>query len=104
LVGQFAPGAKLGVWRPAGAVADHLPIRAHNQTGPPLRQAHPGLQMRHCSAFGGEPYHFFERSSRSAAASSICSANSFFSFAFLSASAFSRLASETKDGYGVHVA
>src|ERR1700758_1973397 len=30
---------------------------------------------------GGGPYHFFERSSRSAAASSICSARSFLSFA-----------------------
>jgi hypothetical protein len=30
------------------------------------------------------PYHFFERNSRSAAASSICSARSIFSFAFSS--------------------
>lgn len=38
---------------------------------------------------------FFARSSRSAAASSICSASSFFSLAFSSSSAFRRFASET---------
>src|SRR6266851_2084982 len=43
----------------------------------------------------GGPYHFFPRSSRSAAASSIDSARSFFSFAFSSSIAFSRLVSET---------
>ena len=96
LIGQLAqPGAQLRVRRPARAVADHLPIRADDRTGPPLRQAHHGLQMRDRVALGGGPYHFFDRSSRSAAASSICSASSFFSFAFSSSSAFSRLASET---------
>ncbi|MGY3238107.1 hypothetical protein ACVWZ4_001236 [Bradyrhizobium sp. USDA 4472] len=68
----------------AGAIADHLPIRTHDRAGPPFRQAHDGLQMRYRSALGGGPYHFFERSSRSAAASSICSARSFFSFPFSS--------------------
>lgn len=42
--------------------------------------------MRDRLAPGGRPYHFFDRSSRSAAASSICSASSFFSFAFSSSS------------------
>src|SRR6056297_2358890 len=42
----------------------------------------------------GGPY-IFESSSFIAAASSICSARSFFSFAFSSSSALSRLASET---------
>src|ERR1700722_17996387 len=51
--------------------------------------------MRDAFALGGGPYHFFDRSSRSAAASNICSANSFFSLAFSSSSCFSRLASET---------
>src|SRR5258708_35400387 len=51
--------------------------------------------MRDTFALGGGPYHFFARSSRSAAASSICSANSFFSLAFSSSSCFRRLASET---------
>src|SRR5690606_23748085 len=44
---------------------------------------------------GGGPYHFFDRSSRSAEASSIWSARSFFSFAFSSSRAFRRLASDT---------
>jgi hypothetical protein len=35
-----------------------------------------GPQMRDCLALGGGPYHFFDRSSRSAAASSIASASS----------------------------
>src|SRR5690606_4009103 len=64
-------------------------------TGPTLRQAHDGLQMRDGFALGGGPYHFFDRSSFSAAASSIWSANSFFSFAFSSSRAFRRLASDT---------
>src|SRR6195256_3923625 len=51
--------------------------------------------MRDTFALGGGPYHFFARSSRSAAASSICSAKSFFSRAFSSSSCFRRLASET---------
>src|SRR6202035_479419 len=51
--------------------------------------------MRDTFALGGGPYHFFARSSRSAAASSICSANSFFSLAFSSSSCFRSLDSET---------
>jgi hypothetical protein len=39
--------------------------------------------MRDSFALGDGPYHFFDRSSRSAAASSICSASSFFNLAFL---------------------
>src|ERR1700675_1835921 len=51
--------------------------------------------MRDTFALGGGPYHFFARSSRSAAASSICSASSCFNLAFSSWSCLSRLASET---------
>src|SRR3984885_14688817 len=51
--------------------------------------------MRDAFALDGGPYHFFDRSSRSAAASNICSANSFFSLAFSSSSCFRRFASET---------
>src|SRR5690606_11533154 len=64
-------------------------------TGPTLRQAHDGLQMRDGFALGGGPYHFFDRSSRSAEASNIWSASSFFSFAFSSSRDFRRLASDT---------
>src|SRR5581483_5647926 len=82
LVGEVTqPAPESRVRRTAGAIADHLPIRAHDRAGPPFRQAHNGLQMRDRSALGGGPYHFFESSSRRAAASSICSAKSFFSFA-----------------------
>src|ERR1700674_1597494 len=51
--------------------------------------------MRDSLALGGGPYHFFDRSSRNAAASNICSASSFFSLAFSSSSCRSRLASDT---------
>jgi hypothetical protein len=44
---------------------------------------------------GGGRHHFFAATSFSMALSSIASASSFFSFAFSSSSAFSRLASET---------
>src|SRR6202041_3647200 len=76
-------------------MAVHLAFRVKGETAPPFRQAHHGLKMRDAFALGGGPYHFFDRSSRSAAASNICSANSFFSLAFSSSSCFSRLASET---------
>jgi hypothetical protein len=46
------------------------------------QQPHDSLQMRNRSALGGGLTIFFERSLRRAAASSICSAGSFFSFAF----------------------
>ena len=46
-------------------------------------------------ALHGRRHHFFETSSFIAARSSICSANSFFSLAFSSSSAFSRFASDT---------
>lgn len=58
LVGEVTQPATEGrVWSTAGAIADHLPIRAHDRTGPPFRQAHDGLQMRDRSALGGGPYH-----------------------------------------------
>src|SRR6056297_3670853 len=95
-VGQIPqPLAQLRLGRPSGLVADHLAIRPDKAAGPPLRQAQLDLQMRNGFALHGGPYHFFARSSFIAAASSICSAKSFFSFAFSSSSALSRLASET---------
>src|ERR1700722_5553656 len=92
-IAQLRP--KLGVRGPARAVTDHLAIRPDDRAGPPFRQAHHGLQMRDAFALGDGPYHFFDRSSRSAAASNICSAKSFFSLAFSSSSCFNRFASET---------
>src|SRR5690606_4027738 len=94
-IGEVAqPVAQRAVIRAARAVADHRAVGADDTTGPPLRQVHGGLQVRNGGALGGGPYHFFARSSRSAAVSSICSASSFFSFAFSSSSAFSRFASD----------
>ena len=46
-------------------------------------------------SLGGGRHHFFELMSLSIALSSIVSASSFFSLAFSSSSAFSRLVSET---------
>ena len=70
-------------------VANHRPVRTDNRTGLPLRQAHQVPQMRHRGGLAaGLP--FFDSSSRSTAASSICSAKSFFSLAFSSSRAFSR--------------
>src|SRR5690606_32834632 len=80
---------------PLRLVADHLAISTGYGAGPPFRQAACGPQMRQGAALGGRPYHLFDRSSRSAEASSIWSASSFFSLAFSSSSAFRRLASET---------
>jgi hypothetical protein len=72
------------VRRPTGTVANHFAVRSDDMAGPPFRQAHHGLKVRNAVAPGGGPSHFFDKSSRSAAASSICSARSFFSFAFSS--------------------
>jgi len=98
--------AQLKFGRPPGPIADRGAIGGDDGAGPPLRQAHRGLQMRDGFAPADElrslrrldlggPYHFFDSSSRNAAASSICSARSFFSLAFSSSSAFSRFASDT---------
>ena len=95
-IGKLAQlAAQFCVRRPARLVADHLAVSADDAAGPPLRQTHDGLQVRDSFALGDGPYHFFDRSSRNAAASSICSASSFFSLAFSSSSCRSRLASET---------
>lgn len=56
--------------RPPRRVTDHRTIRADKRAGPALGQSHHGLQMRDSFALSGGPYHFFDRSSRSAAASS----------------------------------
>src|SRR5690606_36833809 len=79
--------------RSSGPITDRLTVGGYNLAGPPLREAHDGPQMRDGFTLGSRPYHFFSRSSRSAAASSICSASNFFSLAFSSSSAFNRFAS-----------
>src|SRR5579863_7921070 len=75
LVGEVAQlRPKFRVRRPTGAITDHRAVGVHDRAGPPFRQVHHRLQMRDPFALGDGPYHFFARSSRSAAASSICSA------------------------------
>ena len=96
LIGKIAqPGTQNRVRRPPRAIADHLPVRADNRAGPPFRQAHRRPVDARPRRAWRRALHFFESSSRSAAASSICSARSFFSLAFSSSKALSRLASET---------
>ena len=77
-----------------GLDQDRRPRFDHASPGPPFRQTHDGLQVRDARVWR-RALPFSEKSSRSAATSSLCSAKSFFSFAFLSSSCFSRLASET---------
>jgi len=96
LVGQVPqPTAQHCVRRALRSIADHRAIRADDVAGPPFRQAMLCPKIRNGFALPGGPYHFFETRSFIAARSSICSARSFFSLAFSSSSAFSRLASDT---------
>jgi hypothetical protein len=47
LIGKFAqPCPQRGVSRSAGSITNHRPVRADDQTGPPFRKAHDGLQVR----------------------------------------------------------
>ena len=96
LGGQLAhASAHRGIFRSPGPVADRRPIDGKHSTRPAL--AHPvrRTEMRHGLAPGGGRHHFFAATSFNIALSSIASANSFFSRAFSSSSAFSRRASET---------
>src|SRR6185369_7719304 len=96
LIGKLAQtAAQLRLRRTPRLVADHLAIGIDDRAGPTLRQSHYGLQMRDGFALSGGPYHFFDKSSRRAAASNIWSASSFFSRAFSSSRCRSRRASET---------
>ncbi len=63
--------AQLRIRRPLGRIAHRRAVNSDDLTGPTLRQAHSGPKMCDGFALHGGPYHFFDRSSRSAAASSI---------------------------------
>ena len=68
LVGEIAQtGAQLNVRRPVRAVADHLAISGNEDAGPTLAHLQGVTQMSDSLALGGGPYHFFVRSSFSAA-------------------------------------
>ena len=72
LVGKIAQRlAQFCVRRPPRRIARGLAVHTDDGTGPTLRQAHDGPKVRDGFALDGGPYHFFDKSSRSAAASSI---------------------------------
>jgi hypothetical protein len=71
-VGEIAQlGAQFRVRRPPRRIAHGLAVHIDDGTGPTLRQAHDGPKVRDSFALDGGPYHFFDRSSRIAAASNI---------------------------------
>ena len=84
-----------GIVRPAAAIADRGAIHPEHRTRPPLAHLEGTLQVSDGLSPRGGRHHFFEATSFSMALSSIASASSFFSLAFSSSSAFSRLASDT---------
>jgi hypothetical protein len=95
-VGEIAQTrAQFNVRRSTRAVADHLAIGGNEDAGPTLTHLQDVTQMNDSLALGGGPYHFFVRSSFSAAWSSIDSASNFFSLRFSSSSDRSHLASDT---------
>ena len=76
------PLTQLRLRWPARPIPDRLAVRPDDPAGPPLRQTQPGPQMRDGFTLDGGAYHFFASNSVIAAASSICSASSFFSLVF----------------------
>jgi hypothetical protein len=71
-IGKFPKSfAQFPIRRALWRIADRRAVDGDDVTGPTLRQAHDGPKVRDGFAPGGGPYHFFPRSSRSAAASSI---------------------------------
>jgi hypothetical protein len=81
--------------RPPQAVADRAAIGTDGSARPPLAHRIDIPQVSRGLSSGDGRHHFFEATSFSMALSSIASAKSFFSFAFLSSSAFNRRASDT---------
>ena len=73
---------KLFVPRTPGTVANGLPIGPYQATRPALAHLVSLDEMSDSLALGGGRHHFFDSKSLSAAASSMASARSRFSFAF----------------------
>ncbi|MGY3149553.1 hypothetical protein ACVWYQ_006552 [Bradyrhizobium sp. USDA 3397] len=88
-------GTHGGIGRPAASITERGAIHPEHRTRPSLAHLERTLQVSDGLSPGGGRHHFFEATSLSMALSSIASAKSFFSFAFSSSSAFSRLASDT---------
>ncbi len=87
--------AQLCIVRAHALIPHARPVYAKNRTRPPLAYLVLIAQMFHCLTLGRGRYHFREATSFNIALSSICSANSFFSFAFSPSSAFSFRAPNT---------
>src|SRR5579871_6079723 len=83
------------VIRASAAVSHRRPIGPECRTRPPLADLIRGTKVNDGLSPGGGRHHFFDATSFSIALSSIASASSFFSLAFSSSGAFSRLASDT---------
>ena len=83
--------------RPADGCDSAPSVRSAPSAGTPAARSprYATLQVSHGLPPGGGRHHFFDATSFSMALSSIASASSFFSLAFSSSSAFSRLASDT---------
>src|SRR6188472_290068 len=84
-----------GVACATAAVAHRRAINAQSLTRPPLAHLVLRARVSHSLPLRGGRHHFRLLMSFRIALSSIVSARSFFSFAFSSSSAFSRLASDT---------
>ena len=82
----FQAASEILVWRPMGAIANGLSIGLYQATRPALAHLVGPHEMSDSFALGGGRHHFFDSRSFSAAASSIASARSRFSFAFSSSS------------------
>ena len=93
---QFAqPRPHRRIVRPTAAVAHRCAVGSERRTRPPLAHLIRDPKVSDGLSPGGGRHHFFAAISFSMALSSIASASSFFSLAFSSSSAFSRLASDT---------
>ena len=84
-----------GIVRPDRPIAHRTAVDRQHLARPTLAHLIIHAKVSHGFPPGDGRYHFFDATSLSMALSSIASANSFFSLAFSSSSAFSRLASET---------
>lgn len=96
LAGSSLDGiAQIDIVGPAALIAHRRSVDIQGSARPTLTYPMCLHQMSHRFALGVGRHHFFEFTSRSMALSIICSASSFFSFAFSASSDFSRLASDT---------
>src|SRR5688500_19007377 len=84
-----------GVAGATGRIAHRRAINAHGLARPPLAHCMHGARMSHGLPSSSGRHHFRALMSFRMALSRTVSARSFFSFAFSSSNAFSRLASDT---------